>query len=641
MISLLNRPFEYAAGWSLSTKLVLLVVIPLALTLAITLPMTVTGLNRLESETSAGRLDEEVKIINQQFTEAELHLSTMADTVVADAALLQAIRDSDVPMINARLLSARTRMDLQHLEVVDKNGDLLAQEHRFESSSDDIASQQLKDLAEAEIGSSHMISTSEGFMLTVIKPLKDASGVWGSISVGKLLDGEALHRLNFHRADPVIMVFDSDGRINASSEDSHDVPTAPVPIEPDTKMLMMARAGQVSHGIATFGENQQRAAYAPFPIAGAGDAVFGVAVSVSPAVSLRDELIADYFMVMVPLAIMVLALGYLVTRAITKRILRLRDGAVQIGNGNLDVRIHESAEDEVGTLAHEFNRMADSLSEKATELEEINRNLELRVVERTQALEEANTQLMDMQGQIVRSEKLAALGELSAGVAHDLRNPLGAIRNGVYFLNKKLSGSELAGAEPKITEFLEVMDERVEHCDKIITDLITFARVTPPNYSAMAVDSAVDAAMKVVLFPQNVEVVKRFEADGVEVQADPEQLHRVFCNLAQNSIEAMSDGGVLKIGVELVAGSVEISFSDDGNGIDEADFEKIFDPLFTTKIQGTGLGLSVCQQIIAKHGGAIRAASKNGKGANFTVQLPLDGPEDVVSSGPLDSAVRG
>ena len=86
-------------------------------------------------------------------------------------------------------------------------------------------------------------------------------------------------------------------------------------------------------------------------------------------------------------------------------------------------------------------------------------------------------------------------------MAHDLRNPLGAIRNGVYFISKKLKDSELVHREPKITEFLEVMDERVEHCDKIITDLITFARVTPPNYSATAVDSVVETALEILGFP--------------------------------------------------------------------------------------------------------------------------------------------
>ena len=168
MISVVSKLISRADRFSLSTKLVLLVVLPLALTLAVTLPMTVNGLNRLESETSADRLDEEVQIINQQFAQFETNLAAATNSLAADPTLLQAIRDSDPPKIGSVLLSARIRMKLHHLEVVHKNGDLLAQEHRFEGPLNTVAVSQLHDLGLVELEHTHMISTSSGFLLVAV-----------------------------------------------------------------------------------------------------------------------------------------------------------------------------------------------------------------------------------------------------------------------------------------------------------------------------------------------------------------------------------------------------------------------------------------------------------------------------------------
>jgi len=129
--------------------------------------------------------------------------------------------------------------------------------------------------------------------------------------------------------------------------------------------------------------------------------------------------------------------------------MRLRDGAVEIGNGNLSFRIEESSNDEMGTLAREFNRMSDRLNEKNTQLEKANLDLALRVSERTEELQQANNQLIETQIQLVRTEQFGALGELSAGVAHDLRNPLGAIRNGIYFLKSRLVKSSELYTSPR------------------------------------------------------------------------------------------------------------------------------------------------------------------------------------------------
>ena len=228
----------------------------------------------------------------------------------------------------------------------------------------------------------------------------------------------------------------------------------------------------MSLGTAVLGEREQRTSYAPVELEGGTQGIFGVVLNTSPVVRLWDQLIANHVMVTAALVLLVVGVEFVVTRFITQRILRLRDGAIEIGNGNMSVRIEESSNDEMGTLAFEFNRMADSLNEKNSQLEQANRNLETRVFERTKELEQANAQLLEAHNQLIRPEKMAAIGELSAGVAHDLRNPLGAIRNGVYFLKARLVKSDRLMTEPRVAESLEIMDECVTQCDKIIGDLL-------------------------------------------------------------------------------------------------------------------------------------------------------------------------
>ena len=250
-------------------------------------------------------------------------------------------------------------------------------------------------------------------------------------------------------------------------------------------------------------------------------------------------------------------------------------------------------------------------------VEEANRTLEDRVQQRTQ-------ELQDAQDQLVRSEKLAAIGQLAGGVAHDLRNPLGAIKNAVYYLKKRLSASDVAESNPRIGQFLQIADEEVEHSNAIISDLMSFARVGIPSLSATNLEEVVGNVLSTMEIRENVHVVKQFDPDLPEMMADPEQLYRVFINLANNAHDAMADGGQLTITAISVDGYAEVEFQDSGGGISEENIKKIFEPLFTTKTKGTGLGLATCQQIVAKHGGTIQVESTPGEGSTFTVRLPFD-----------------
>jgi len=232
--------------------------------------------------------------------------------------------------------------------------------------------------------------------------------------------------------------------------------------------------------------------------------------------------------------------------------------------------------------------------------------------------------LRDANDQIVRSEKLAAIGQMSGGVAHDLRNPLGAIKNAVYMLKKRLTADGIIDENPKMQKYLEIIDQQIARSNRIITDLMSFARVSAPTLTSTRLDEVIEESLATMDKNENITLSTFVDQNLHPVMADGEQLQRVFLNLANNAQDAMIDGGKLIINAVSVNNHVEISFSDTGSGITDENIQRIFDPLFTTKTKGTGLGLAVCQEIVMRHGGSIEVTRNDGPdgGSTFAVKLP-------------------
>ncbi len=237
------------------------------------------------------------------------------------------------------------------------------------------------------------------------------------------------------------------------------------------------------------------------------------------------------------------------------------------------------------------------------------------------------TERKEMQERLLRSEKLAVLGQLAGGVGHELRNPLGAIKNAAYFLNMVLEEPE-----PEVKETLEILDREVATSERIISSLLDFARPKPPVRRKVNVNDVVQDALSRTTVPENVEVVTQLDETLPTVLADPNQLAQVFGNLMLNAIQAMPDGGQLVVKSEVLSPEwVSVSVADTGVGISEEDLEKIFEPLFTTKAKGIGLGLAVTRTLVEGHGGTIEVESPStglrtgevGKGSTFTVRLPM------------------
>ncbi len=280
-------------------------------------------------------------------------------------------------------------------------------------------------------------------------------------------------------------------------------------------------------------------------------------------------------------------------------------------------------EQEIRDKNEQLEAQNEKLRATEEELRSAKEELEDRVKERTADLEAANRELRETQEQLIRSEKLAVIGQLAGGVGHELRNPLGAIKNAAYYVRGKVAKSELGQKEPRVMEFLKIMDDEINASNKIINDLLGFSRVGRPSVSPARIERVIEDALSRTPLPENIELTKKLAADLPEVEIDPDQIQQVLINVVTNAVQAMPDGGKLTISAREKDKFLEVEIADTGGGIPQEAMDKIFDPLFTTKAKGIGLGLAVCKAIIDRHQGNIEVESQIGKGTTFIIKLPL------------------
>jgi signal transduction histidine kinase len=240
--------------------------------------------------------------------------------------------------------------------------------------------------------------------------------------------------------------------------------------------------------------------------------------------------------------------------------------------------------------------------------------LEKEVENRTKDLEH-------VQEKLIRSERLAAVGELASGVGHELRNPLNVIRNCAYLLNMALTDK----GDEESANTLKVLDKQIDVANKIVTDLLDFTRIKQPAQVKVDLSTMIKESLSYTAIPEQVKVNINLNGHTNNVRTDPEQIGRVFTNLISNAIQAMNGkSGELDISSEATDSQVSIKFKDTGCGIPEENLPKIFEPLFTTKPKGIGLGLAISRRLVEQNGGKIEVASQVGKGTTFTVKLPIE-----------------
>lgn len=297
-----------------------------------------------------------------------------------------------------------------------------------------------------------------------------------------------------------------------------------------------------------------------------------------------------------------LLVAYRLTARLAQRFAHLGEVARQVGEGNLEVRAHDELGDEVGRVARALNVMIDDLKRS--------------------------------QGNLIRSGKLAAIGELASCVAHEINNPLNTMAVCTQaLLDRAQSPALLACADfEAFPEYLKTVNDEIFRCKTITGGLLDFARHKEPRQSPVDLNDLIANTLPLVAHRARQEGVRiSFAAPQgpVVVKADSDQIRQVLLNILINALDHLSPGGEVHVLTQRRGDHALVSVRDSGRGIPPENLPRLFEPFFTTKLagKGTGLGLAICQKIIDNHRGRIEVASQVGEGATFTFSIPLDGRE--------------
>lgn len=289
------------------------------------------------------------------------------------------------------------------------------------------------------------------------------------------------------------------------------------------------------------------------------------------------------------------------TRSITMPIAELLSATREIKAGKLKYRIEEKLQDEFGELATSFNDMAASLKEQCTKMQE--------------------------------TERLAVVGELAAGIAHEIKNPMAGIKISMEVLSQE------APLDPEDKEVLLQVINEIDRIHALLKSLLSYARPPKPETISLDVNQVLETTIKSARYAlrtpggkaedptKQIEFVKDFSPDLPHIIADPGQLQQVFLNLILNAVASITEQGTITIQTRQSAnGNVQINVADNGKGIDSQSLGEIFKPFFTTKSQGTGLGLAITKRLVEQHNGGSIIVSNNldGKGVTFTITFPVE-----------------
>ncbi|MBE0432295.1 cache domain-containing protein [candidate division WOR-3 bacterium] len=342
----------------------------------------------------------------------------------------------------------------------------------------------------------------------------------------------------------------------------------------------------------------------------------------APYVDLRNRVIYTFWGIAVVIVVLLIVIANYTTLNIVKPVKALALATGKVAQGDMSQRVEIHTTDEIGFLGDSFNKMAAALQEATEGYQTLTRTLEQKVKEKTDELRAAEAIL-------VQSDKLASLGKLGAGVAHELNNPLTSIMLNSYLLLENLETNESS------RQNLQLIIDETKRCGSIVSGLLEFARQTPPERVTVDINRVIESTMLLMethALVNRVRIVTELTSELAPIMIDVNKIKQVFTNIIMNAMDAMPDGGNLAIRSRMSedARHVEIEFQDTGKGIPEEHLKKIFDPFFTTKgTKGTGLGLAISYGIIQQHGGSIQVKSMVGQGTAMVISLPITDSGDA------------
>jgi PAS domain S-box-containing protein len=284
----------------------------------------------------------------------------------------------------------------------------------------------------------------------------------------------------------------------------------------------------------------------------------------------------------------------------------------------LDVTIFP-IKDENGRVTNAIIQHIDITERKQAEEQIKNQNILLE-----QAVQEKQQEMEVLFERLLRQEKLATIGQIAGSIAHELRNPLGAVKQSAFFLERLYQRHQLDASNPKVQEHLELIKAELDISERVISALLQMTRIKPIRREQTDLRPLIEDAAKRCQLSENIQLTLDLSFEPFMIWGDPSQLRQVFINLLTNAVQAIDREGKITIRAKQLTNeaSSEIAIEDNGAGIKPDVLDKVFEPLYTTKATGTGLGLSICKQIIENHNGCISLRSEKGQGTTVTIVLP-------------------
>ncbi len=488
-------------------------------------------------------------------------------------------------------------------------------------------------------------AVEDGMVLIAASPVETSSGSRGVLYGGILLNrnDDLVTRINdsvFGRekqaegAAGIVSIFIRDLRIATNIRDA----SGQQPF--GGRAAADIRSAVLSQGVPYYGRARVTGSWhltACSPIRDHENRILGflgVGIPEHPFLAVRTSMMLTFLWVAGIGVLVVLGITYFITRSIFLPLEEIVRASNRIAAGDLDQAVRISSRDEIGILANSFNKMQAGIKAMKLELEEWGRTLEEKVNTRTE-------ELVAVQTQMAQSEKLASIGRLAAGVAHEINNPLGGV------LTFSMLALEDCDDDHPLKQSLEVIVKQTLRCRETVKGLLEFARQSNTAPSITEVNSVVDKTLQLLenqtIF-QNIRTVRKFDPELPNVLIDAGQLQQIVMNIVINAVDAMDENGVLTIetGVAPLNQEILIKISDTGKGIPDDILPLIFEPFFTTKKvgKGTGLGLSIVHGIVTRAGGRIEVASSP-QGATFTVRLPIAREGQKVEGSPQKNPGAG
>jgi two-component system NtrC family sensor kinase len=460
-----------------------------------------------------------------------------------------------------------------------------------------------------------LIKLGQGPILFTSAPVKDAnSKLVGVMLVGTYLDDILIDLKKQSLADNIILVDPKGDLIGSTLTGEEEGFDTLISI---TKKLTPEADTQLKS--ASLNRRAYVIAYSPLTIRNQRVGWIGVVKNsdylISQAAQSRNLLIWVFTVGTFGFII----IGYILAQNIARPILKLRDMSQAVASGDLNQSIGLQRQDEIGELAQSFDTMTLHLRDRTEEAA----RLYAETLQRNKELKEINERLEATQLQLIQSEKLASIGQLTAGIVHDVKNPFAVI----------MGMSEVLAEDENLDEAtrhgLKVIRESAVKGNTIVSDLLKFARQSKPEMRTMDLRETIQTSMRLTAYlTRRYNTVADLPENPLIATYDAQQVEQVLINMIHNAIQAMPNGGALQLSLKQIDETAQISIQDTGSGISPEHVKRIFDPFFTTKKEGegTGLGLSVSYGIIANHRGKIEVESELGKGTKFTIILPITQP---------------